>query len=261
MPGCLIRRGTLGRLEWCRVRRSREDSRSLTPAKIYSNIFQVVSVSAPMPVFTRGDRRCLYIHVPKTGGTSVEMALASVAQMSFKMPIPRVFKPSHRGGLPCTPQHFHSAILQTIFPSIADHFDCIVMTVRHPRERVESEYRYQAEGFGSGQPIVDMPPFPEWLDACLDAQTKNPFAFDNHFRPQHQFLVPGCRVFRQETGGVDNTVRHCAARLGVSEPITIGHHKVSQDCSRIDWPSPLRSRFLRFYEKDFEVFRYSDADF
>ena len=97
-----------------------------------------------MPILTTGTKRILYIHVPKTGGTSVEDLLRSYGG-DLTLYSPR------NAGLPCVAQHFHGEVLRELLGlgnsvgNRADEhgFDFIFMTVRHPISRLLSEYRHQ----------------------------------------------------------------------------------------------------------------------
>ena len=76
-----------------------------------------------------------------------------------------------------------------------------------------SEHRYQRRhrrGTLAGR-LVAYLPFRFWLRLMLLAVARrNPYAFDNHLRPQADFVPQGARVFRLEDG-VDPAVDWLAA--------------------------------------------------
>ena len=89
-----------------------------------------------MPLYRFHNRLVLFVHIPKTGGTSVEHYLRELGQSAFvhgrKIP-----------GLSMTPQHFHARIYQRILPpSFYDYAFCIV---RNPLDRLVSEFKMRRD--------------------------------------------------------------------------------------------------------------------
>ncbi|MEO1331595.1 MAG: hypothetical protein AAFW46_18240, partial [Pseudomonadota bacterium] len=79
-----------------------------------------------MPIFQTERRSLLFLHVPKTGGSSIEQALRACPGVS-EAPIP--------GGeaAPCPPQHLHYALVAERADPGA--FDARIAVVRHPPPR------------------------------------------------------------------------------------------------------------------------------
>ncbi len=111
-----------------------------------------------MPIFTKNKIHILYVHIPKTGGSSVEgLFKKNKWQLSY------LDKGGKKGGKPdslnsirqCSPQHMHLEMLQTIFD--LEKIDYIFMTVRHPVDRLISEYRMR-KGSQKGLTLAD------WFD-------------------------------------------------------------------------------------------------
>ena len=76
----------------------------------------------------------------------------------------------------------HRRLLETVFNG--DTFDYSFTLVRHPVERFVSEYKFQVAA--SKRP--DFAPIAEWIEDLPTKLPENPFAFDNHLRPQHEFI-------------------------------------------------------------------------
>ena len=95
-------------------------------------------------------------------------------------------------GEPCTPQHYDRALLESHLGDVDLAFS--FMIVRHPVERLVSEYCWQMR-----RRLVP-PPFGWWLRNALARLETDRYCFDNHLRPQHEFCYPGAEVFRFEDG-------------------------------------------------------------
>lgn len=199
-----------------------------------------------MPFIHHDGRALLYLHVPKTGGSTIEDWLRTIAPLRF-----------HSVGTPqpmkCTPQHLRMNDFRELFG--ADYFDHVVMTVRNPYDRIASEYRMRAmlagETFWKAAPSFSL-----WLEQTLEAAAKNPFHLGNHLRPQWQFLGDGVEVLKYETGLPAITAR-MAQILGVAAPDTLPRvFDTSAAHVTVEWDIADRLLVQEFYRKDFKVFDY-----
>jgi len=141
-----------------------------------------------MPIARINNKLILFIHVPKTGGSSIEKHLAKHSPLSLygQMGPPTI---------PCSSRHFHGAVLTDLFAETV--FDWSFMIVRHPLKRLLSQYRYQTR---KPNIIRNNLSFSIWLRYVLLRRRINPYYRDNHFRPQHEFEAFGAEVFRLEDG-------------------------------------------------------------
>lgn len=199
-----------------------------------------------MPFVEFGNRRLLYLHVPRTGGSTIEAWLRTLSPMQL-----------HSVGNPvalhCTPQHLRMSDIRSLFSD--GYFDHVVMTVRNPYMRIESEYRMHVilgkEGFWGA-----CPDFSLWLENTLSEAAQNAFLFDNHLRPQWEFLGDEVEVLRYEDG-LDKAVARIAAMLGIEAPETLDKiYGTVADGITVNWDVVDILRVQDFYRKDFEVFGY-----
>lgn len=204
-----------------------------------------------MPFIEYDGNRILYIHVPKTGGGSVEEWMGTIAPLRF-----------HTIGIPtflkCTPQHFRMNDFVQIFGE--GYFDFVFMTTRNPYDRILSEYKMHAR-FGGDGFWKAWPTFSQWLENSLDTAKKEPTVFDNHLRPQWEFLGTGVEPMRFENG-IPAIIQHIAIRIGAPDPIIAPHKHSSEDFDiKVDFDLIDRLRIQDFYRMDFEILGYDVNDF
>ncbi|MEO1196949.1 MAG: hypothetical protein AAFX45_12355 [Pseudomonadota bacterium] len=157
-----------------------------------------------MPSLTLDDRLVWFAHCPKAGGTSVEAAMVArwgdrVGHLHWGWD--RWWR---RGGWrtanpPNSPQHLIWADAQKVLPRAPD---AVFAMVRDPVARITSEQRYQRHQRHAtllGRALAWLP-FGVWLRLMLAMARRNPHAFDNHLRPQSDFIPPGAAMFRLEDG-------------------------------------------------------------
>jgi hypothetical protein len=203
-----------------------------------------------MPVFHKGRTKILYLHVPKTGGSAIEIFFEKNGYSVEYL--------DRSGGHEamnmvrrCSPQHLHAAVLREILR--LDRFAFIFMTVRDPFARIVSEYKMRLHDNPA------MPPFRAWLEEQLRTYHADPFVLDNHIRPQAEFWMPGARVFRLEDGFGPDFVAELEGFLGITfADRTIDHVMRFDDVKeqRIEVDPKSRALLSDFYHGDFARFGY-----
>ncbi|MEM8570660.1 MAG: sulfotransferase family 2 domain-containing protein [Pseudomonadota bacterium] len=167
-----------------------------------------------MPLARIGSKLLFFVHIPKTGGTSIESYLRTKG--------PLALAGERHGWSRTTPQHIHSGIYSKLVPDgMYDHGFAVI---RDPKKRLLSEFRMRAEAvrlklrpFGlmrlasyriNRRPAygirirkrLEYYDFNDWVPRVFAEYRKDPFYKDNHIRPQSQFVTPGLRLFRFEKG-------------------------------------------------------------
>ena len=197
-------------------------------------------------VETQDKRRILFIHVPKTGGTSVEDWMQTLGTL-------RLHHPAIPVALKCTPQHLRMSDLNNLFGK--RYFDYAFMIVRNPYDRIASEYRMRAE-LQADSFFRMWPSFSHWLEVHLDKLRESPWMMDNHLRPQWEFHGSGVRVFKLEDG-LDKALAKVARSNDVAPPAEVAHRlKTDKSPVEIEWDISDRLRIEDTYAKDFEEFGY-----
>jgi hypothetical protein len=214
-----------------------------------------------VPVFLRDETSLLFMHVPKTGGTSIEQHFRN-AGFRIHFRATRKTERLERFRLRrCSPQHFHGALVQEILR--IDRFDAIFMIVRDPIDRFRSEYamRHVTHPEHAEAGRLDPDEVEAWAEQMLAVYAKrNPYVRDNHLRPQHEFEVPGTLVYRLEDG-LGPVIADLDDRLGLDLPREVPHALSRQQAvgvSSRDVPvsSTLEKRLREFYAEDFNRYGY-----
>ncbi|MGC3994823.1 MAG: sulfotransferase family 2 domain-containing protein [Propionicimonas sp.] len=207
-----------------------------------------------MPVYRRDGRSVLFVHIPKTGGTSVEQLFkASGWEASY-------FDARYGAGTLnnlrwCGPQHMHGAVLKDLFR--IDRFDLVFAVVREPVARFRSEYVWRHRKLDEA--ATDAATVSRWLAKTLVAYQKNPYLYDNHLRPQHEFLVPGTKVLRLEDG-LGAALRDLSDAHDLGLDGEVERFKDSSAGPRksgdVEVSAATRGMLHRFYKRDFSTFGY-----
>lgn len=195
-----------------------------------------------MPLLNHQNQRVLFIHIPKTGGSSVERLMETCGPLEFKDRDPGL-------PYPCTLQHLHAEpLLEHFAPATVDWSFLIV---RHPVARLVSEYRYQKR---KPRIVRDVLSLSGWLSYAFARQRLNPWYRDNHFRDQAQFIYPESEIFRFEDG-VDQVLSAVSNRLDCPMPDGGIHEKKSK---LIPVPFTARDldRIAKHYRADLDQFGY-----
>lgn len=157
-----------------------------------------------MPSLMLDTRLIWFAHCPKAGGTSVERVLVdqfgdAVGHLHWGWDLWWKGGGWRRADPPNSPQHLTWEDAQQTLPKAPD---LVFALVRDPVDRLVSEYRYQRKlrrGTRLGRWLAHLP-FSLWLRLMVRLAHANPYAFDNHLRPQCDFVPERAKVFRLEDG-------------------------------------------------------------
>jgi hypothetical protein len=210
-----------------------------------------------VPILVKGSKSCLFIHVPKAGGSSFEMVAKKLGWTELISV--RGFNAEEIKFLKSSPQHFHAEILDKILNY--DQLDQAIMLCREPFSRLKSEYYWQqAQGLRNPSPRA-------WLKDTFRIFENNPYVYDNHLRPQVDFVPRGVKVdiFRLEDGGIKqallcllgecNGLRQQLRRYYVD--ILMKHEKKSNVNKEIEQEFlSLKELIVEKYIADYEFFGY-----
>lgn len=177
-----------------------------------------------MPSLSLDDHLIWFAHCPKAGGTSIETLIVDtwgdrVGHLFWGWDLWWKNGGWRTAAPPSSPQHLTWADARRALPSPPD---AVFALVRDPAARMMSEYRYQSmyrRGTRAGRALARLP-FCFWVRLMLAVARRNPYAFDNHFRPQSDFVPAHARVFHLEQGiePVVEWLAEVTGRAGLAAP-------------------------------------------
>ena len=195
-----------------------------------------------MPYFRKVN--LLVIHIPKTGGTSLETYLSEKYNTPLNPdalfgnldPIIQL-----RHGLHVTHSLQHLTLQETKHPYFKIKQPFVFTIVRNPYERLMSELFYQRK--------ITVDSTPEKVYEVIRwIVSKN---IDNHTRPQYQFIDGNVTILRTETLEED------MHQLGFTD----FHLKENENLHKVNYYDYLNKDSIRFinhfYQTDFKIFGYT----
>lgn len=207
-----------------------------------------------MPIFSKENTRLLFIHIPKTAGSSIEDYFA---EQGWSVDYLDRSNPTHFDSLNycrrVSPQHMHNRLLRETFN--LEGFDLIFTVIRNPIERFKSEFAWRNPSGSTEE--VDEKQVENWWSHHKRLFRKDQYHFDNHLRPQTDFILPEARVFRFESDL--DSVASLALGLGPANRLRGARQNPLPRVGK-SWNSsqsiPISSRLSRdlsrFYKEDFK---------
>lgn len=199
-----------------------------------------------MPFIETSGKRILFIHIPKTGGTSIEKAMEKIAPL-------RLCIRTIPGFLKVPPEHFTLHNIDALFDE--GYFDFMFSVVRNPYARLESEYRMRSI-LAQERFFKELPRFPIWVEQAIESVTRDRNYMANHLRPQADFVGNDVHVYKYEEN-LENILGKVTRKIGLQlklpekKLLETQHVKIP-----IKWSSECIRLVNTFYEEDFNAFNY-----
>lgn len=211
-----------------------------------------------MPILRKNSKLCHFAHIPKCGGSSIELYCMKIgAKIAFwdnhyvSHPAPQKWNIS-------SPQHVDGYSLARLVPP--DFLDFGFAVVRDPVKRLTSAFKFQLNverTIPAGSTLSDF--VREKLTDAAGTLGKH----DNHFLPQSQFLIPkmSYQVFRLEDGMEQVKTFIDAQLLGAAAALPIQHVNAAaprkdQAPEQFALDAEAVAIVAEVYAEDFKNFQY-----
>ena len=199
-----------------------------------------------MPIYK--DKNILFIHVPKTAGTTIETALGGRSKehlydASGKLPDQIV-----------TRQHLFASEYRK-YTGDAEYDNLYKFSVvRNPYDRLVSAYHFISKNKYVPQKIKNMS-FDEFVKATLPmSDIERRYLFDGHLEPQIKYIdEDNIKIFKFEK------LKSCFTSLNKKfGPLVFEHHLKSDRRPWKKYYTPeLKELVYNFYKEDFDRFGYT----
>lgn len=136
-----------------------------------------------MPIFLSAN--ILLIHIPKTGGTSIENQLYDREQTNNRRTVATFYSENRASGVSYNLQHFTWADLKQALGKRINDFKLIFTVVRNPYDRLVSEFHSKVKKTDYKSLAELQQKFEEFCDQL----TQGKYINDNHQTPQFKFLI------------------------------------------------------------------------
>ena len=180
--------------------------------------------------------RCVFFHLPKTGGLAVSDALFG----------------NRASG------HISVEDAKLAFGAWRFRWFFKFCFVRNPWDRLVSAYHYLRKGHPKSPivPLLQAGSFAEFVANHLNTPV---VAREEHIRPQHSYVTDSAGRLVVDFVGRFERLAHdydvVARRLGVNRPLTTTNRSDHDDYRRY-YDAATQARVAEFYRKDIELFDY-----
>ena len=209
-----------------------------------------------MPLVCSHGVQLFFVHVPKTGGTSVEDYLSRrfghlmLTDRNKHRNIPRT-------GLISPITHLSAVDLEEF---VAENIDLCFAVVRDPVKRIVSEFRYQL----SAPSRTSQLGFSNWLRIMVRCAKSEPRVYENHIRTQSQMIPESSEIYKLEDG-FDKLIESIDQVTKSSQPdVQVLHKNSSEKKVQVTLTCEDIELITDYYAEDFSRFDYpvpSPADY
>ena len=202
-----------------------------------------------MPIYTKKNESILFIHIPKCGGSSFsDFLLRNKYEESLSV---RGKALKDIDFWKSSPQHLHRDILKKLLNF--EKFDKILTIVREPFERLKSEYYWL---LNSGI-INEKENIPEkWFDDLKENYHSNKYIYDNHIRPQNEFILNESKIFKLEEQGINQAIKYAINK----NPFRIFNNKKLKKTKKSEFIDnqflEIQEEIKNFYSEDYRILDY-----
>ncbi len=195
------------------------------------------------------NKKCIYIHIPKTAGTSVEQFLRENGKNGLQYHGVRNGRSMH---------HFSAFDLKHENPYIYSLYYKFTI-VRNPYDRLLSEYYWTpipGIGYKSGQTKAD---FITYVSRVVNRRLYYDNIYNDHFIPQYLFIYNGKRhiideIFKYEE--LNDCIEKLKTKLNISIDFPCLNKSKNSSIIKTGWNERQKERIFKIYHQDFILFNY-----
>lgn len=192
--------------------------------------------------------KIIFLHNPKTGGTTIEQLLDIIASRNH-------FYSTSRTINKVEPQHLTYNLLKKALPEVKFNSYFKFTFVRNPWDRLVSTYHFDTRGFKRFEDFID---FIDQLYHKYNDETIFQFPEFIRYRCSHLFRQclftgPGVEVYRFEN--FENDIKQILKHLGIDKTIPKFNASVHQHYSKY-YTERTRNIVARIYSGDIQRFNY-----
>ncbi len=202
-----------------------------------------------MPIVYAAGKRLFFAHIPKTGGSSLEIYLVE----RFGSPLAMRWREGAKQRGVISPSHHLAAddLLDVLEPNMDAYF----AVVRNPLKRMVSEFKFQS---GHGNSIPSRFGFSTWLRIMMRGVELDKRIYRNHIRTQKEMTPEGSKIFKMEDGFEPVTTWLDEVTDTTSE-VSVGHHLKSAS-KKVEMSRQDVELIHKYYAEDYDAFGYERED-
>ena len=193
------------------------------------------------------NKKCIFIHIPKTAGTSIEQFIKDNDRNPIILLGVRNGRSMH---------HFSALEIKSIFPDLFKKYYKFSV-VRNPYDRLLSEYywcKIPNVGYKFGKTKIE---FLNYVSQVIKQKAYFNNIFHDHFMPQYLFLYNPQNqllvnnLFKYEN--LDSAIEFIKKKLHINQNLDQLNKTTSE---KTDWTIEEKEIIYELYKKDFLYFQY-----
>jgi len=194
------------------------------------------------------NKKCIFIHIPKTAGTSVEQFIRENGKNPILYHGVRDGRSMH---------HFTAFDIKKELPIVFQNYYKFSI-IRNPYTRLLSEYYWTpipGIGFKSGQSKGD---FITYVSQVVNKKLYFDNIYNDHFIPQYLFIHNGKKLLVDEIFRYEDlqwTIEYLKKKLNIQNPFP-NLNKSNNSFIKSDWNERQKERIYKIYKNDFILFNY-----
>ena len=198
-----------------------------------------------MPLLSYNNKDLFFIHIPKTGGSSIYSNLSKQGvNISYV---------DYAGSQHLNPQHFTFKMCKKQIPNFLEYKKFTIL--RDPEKRILSEFHWRTKA-------ITYQDIDEWIYYALNAYGNDNEIYDNHIRPQSDFISrKTTKIFLHDnySDATDYINQHFEYSFD---------YRARKKRSKIKFKPKLRQlvsnetyiKFKEIYEKDIDLYKRVKKD-